>query len=103
MPSVALTRLLPLVLVVVATVPGAAAAHPLAPLLLEIREVGAGSLEVGWKTPLLLPQGTTPAPALPARCRPQGAAVTATEDTGVRARWTVDCGPGGLMGERIGV
>ena len=99
-------RRAPLALLVLAMLvggPRAAVAHPLAPLLLEVRELGGGRLEVGWKTPLLMPQGTAPAPTLPARCRAQGPVVTDAEDTGMRARWTVECGGGALTGERIGV
>jgi hydrogenase/urease accessory protein HupE len=90
-------------LALLAAAPRAGAAHPLAPLLLEVREVGNGQVEVGWKTPLLLPQGARPAPALPARCHARGPAVTTAEEAGVRARWTVECGAPGLTGERIGV
>src|SRR5437867_6179310 len=78
-------------------------AHPLAPALLEVREAGDGHAQVTWKTPLLRPRGTAPAPVLPARCRPLGPPVVSQDDTGVRTEWTVACEPGGLVGERVGV
>lgn len=83
--------------------PRSGAAHPLAPLLLEVREEGGGRMDVGWKTPTLMPLGTAPSPVLPDRCRPLGPPVTVAEEAGVRAHWTVDCGSGGLVGERVGV
>jgi hydrogenase/urease accessory protein HupE len=83
--------------------PAAAPAHPLAPSLLEVRETGDGQAEVSWKTPLVRPRGAAPEPVLPSRCRPLGPQTRTVEDTGVRTRWTVACGPDGLVGERIGV
>jgi hydrogenase/urease accessory protein HupE len=80
-----------------------AAAHPLAPLLLEVREAEDGRVEVAWKTPLLMPRGAAPAPVLPARCRALGPPTTAAAPAGLRAHWEAACGPGGLAGERLGV
>ena len=81
----------------------AAAAHPLAPSLLELREIGRGRVEVNWKTPLLRPRGLDPAPKLPPSCRPLGPPLNVPDDNAVRLRWTVDCGPDGLLGQPVGV
>jgi hydrogenase/urease accessory protein HupE len=80
-----------------------AAAHPLAPSLLDLREMGAGRVEVAWKTPLLRPRGLDPAPSLPARCNQLAPAATVRDEGAVWLRWTVDCGPEGLVGEHVGV
>lgn len=89
-------------LMVLALAPGTLRAHPLAPSLLEVRERDGGRLDVGWKTPLLRPRDAVLAPVLPPRCRDAGARTVAEENGGVWTRWTVDCGPGGLVGEQLG-
>jgi len=78
-------------------------AHPLAPCVLEMRETAGGQAEVGWKTPLPRPRGAELVPVLPTRCRTVSAPTVTQEGGGVWTRWTVDCGSGGLVGERIGV
>lgn len=78
-------------------------AHPLAPSLLELRELGAGRVEVAWKTPLLRPRGGDLAPSLPARCRPVSPATTTRDEIAVWRRWTADCGREGLVGAQVGV
>jgi hydrogenase/urease accessory protein HupE len=91
------------VVVAALAVTRAASAHPLAPSLLELRELGAGRVEVAWKRPLLRPRGLDPVPALPARCRQVSPPATVPDEGAVWVRWTVDCGSGGLVGERVGV
>jgi hypothetical protein len=81
----------------------AASAHPLAPCVLELHEAGSGQVAVGWKTPLLRPRGAELSPVLPARCQAIGQQTTSEEGGGIWTRWTVDCGPGGLVGQEIGV
>src|SRR5439155_25131090 len=81
----------------------AAQAHPLAPCVLEMREAGGGRVEVGWKTPLLRPRGAELEPVLPARCHAVGPRTVGEDGGGIWTRWTVDCGTGGLAGERIGI
>ncbi len=80
-----------------------AGAHPLAPCVLELRETGGGRADVGWKTPLVRARGADLEPVLPAGCRPLGPRTVAEAGGGVWARWTVDCGAGGLVGERVGI
>jgi len=85
------------------TMPAHTGAHPLAPCVLEIHELGGGRAEVGWKTPLLRPRGAELEPVLPGRCHAIGARTVSEEGGGVWTRWTVDCGAGGFVGERVGV
>jgi hydrogenase/urease accessory protein HupE len=82
---------------------GGAAAHPLAPSLLDLREAGSGQTAVLWRRPILLPVGARPEPVLPARCRPVEPPVEAVDEQAVVRRWTVDCGRDGWTGERIAV
>jgi hydrogenase/urease accessory protein HupE len=88
--------------VLVLLAPGARA-HPLAPCVLEVRELGDGRAEVGWKTPLTRPRGAELEPVLPMHCRVVEPRRVAEENGGVWTRWTVDCGPGGLIGQEVGV
>jgi len=84
--------------------PGAtAAAHPLDPALLELRELGGGAVAVRWKEPPG-PAAARPRPALPPECRPEGepTARRLAGDGGVESTWTMRC-PGGLAGARVGV
>jgi len=81
----------------------AAAAHPLAPSLLDVREAEGGRVEVAWKTPLLQPSGADLRPALPPHCHPVGAPVASRDLTGVTLRWSEACGARGLLGERVWV
>ena len=87
----------------VLAIPAAGYAHPLAPAVLEIREAAGGRVEVGWKTPLIRPRGADLEPVLPARCRSTDPRTVSEAGGGVWTRWTVECGPGGLVGERVGV
>lgn len=96
-------RRAPVLLGLVLAGASAARAHPLAPALLQLREGADGRVEVTWKTPLLRPRGTAPEPVLPSRCRPVTPPTAVPDATGVLVRWTVACGPGSLVGERVGV
>lgn len=79
-----------------------AAAHPLAPGLVQVHESGDGSADVVWKTPLVQPRGESATPALPEGCRPIDAPVVATEDGRLVQRWRVRC-DGGWAGATIGM
>jgi hydrogenase/urease accessory protein HupE len=82
---------------------GGAAAHRLAPSLLEVRELSPGRVEVLWKTPTLRPAGVDLRPELPEGCAtladpvPGGSAAAAT------LRWSADCGEAGLVGRSFRV
>jgi hydrogenase/urease accessory protein HupE len=70
--------------------------------LLELRELGDGRVEVGWKTPLVRPRGAALSPILPARCHEVGSRTTSQDGTGVWTRWLIECGGSGLVGEEVG-
>lgn len=93
-------RLLALLIVFAAS---RAAAHPLAPALLELRELGDGRVGVTWKTSRYTAPGVAMAPLLPAACRPESAPTAAVAADSVTQTWTVACDPGGLVGTRVGV
>jgi|SRR5579862_2176665 len=84
-------------------VAAAALAHPLAPCVLELRETSGGVVEVGWKTPLVRARGAELVPVLPPGCRELHTAKAEVEGGGIWRRWTVDCGPDGLVGQQVGV
>src|SRR5204863_530828 len=56
-----------------------------------------------WRASALRLPGANVQPVLPARCRQIGRGDAVDEADRVTLRWTVDCGPGGLEGEVIGV
>jgi hydrogenase/urease accessory protein HupE len=77
-------------------------AHPLAPALLEVRELAGSVAEVTWKTPLLQPRGAQVAPVLPAGCRALADPDVRVDGEGVVQRWQVSCA-GPWIGESIGM
>ena len=97
-----MTRLGTLAAIILA-VPAVAFAHGLDPASLALREIRAGVFEVRWRASALRLPGADVQPVLPARCRQVGRADAIDEGDRVTLRWTVDCGPGGLEGETIGV
>ncbi len=80
-----------------------AGAHPLAPGLLELVEVAPGRFDVTWKISPFRARGAELRIALPERCQPQALARVRHDGASYTARWTVECGPDGLVGERVGV
>lgn len=77
-------------------------AHPLAPALLELRELDAGRHAVLWRTSVARARGTDVQPQLPAHCRTLSAPAVSTEDNqSLVLRWQVDCGATGLAGQPI--
>ena len=91
------------VLVAVVLAPVVGLAHGLDPASLGLRETGAGVFEVRWRASALRLPGANVQPMLPAHCRRVGPADAADETDRVTLRWTVDCGPGGLAGDVIGI
>lgn len=79
------------------------AAHALDPALLEVRELSDGTAAVTWKSSALRVAGARPEPVLPASCRAVHPPATSDEGANVVVRWTVDCHPGGLVGQQLGV
>jgi hydrogenase/urease accessory protein HupE len=79
----------------------AAMAHPLAPVLLDLRVLDDGRVTVTWKTPLLRARGSAPVPVLPSACRSLDTPVSTTEGEGVVMRWTARCDD--LVGTEVGI
>jgi hydrogenase/urease accessory protein HupE len=80
-----------------------AAAHPLAPAVLELRSLDGGPVEVRWRLARPRPRGPTPRPLLPPHCEPQGPAREEVAPDATTTRWRVDCGAGGIVGQSIEV
>lgn len=68
-----------------------AAAHPLAPSLLEVVESTPGESTVLWKTPLARVPGVTLAPVLPETCQRLGEVISKAVGTAREDRWQVMC------------
>jgi len=68
-----------------------AEAHPLAPSLLEVGEIGAGQVQILWKTPLARVPGEELQPSLPPFCHPVGAVQSIMEGSAKISRFTVAC------------
>jgi hydrogenase/urease accessory protein HupE len=80
-----------------------AAAHRLAPSLIELRPATDGVYNVRWKTPLQRPAGVEIDPILPAHCEAQTSPTAQPDATSVTLLWTVDCGERGLIGSELSV
>ena len=79
-----------------------ARAHPLAPALLDLRQTADGNVAVTWKVSAFRAPGVEVKPILPASCRLRpGPVATTEEEGGIVTRWSVSCGPAGLVGGRI--
>jgi hydrogenase/urease accessory protein HupE len=87
----------------VALVVAAAAAHPLAPALLELVETRPGRFDVVWKTPLQRPVGSDVRPEFPTHCAAAGPGADTRDATSATLRQTLDCGTRGLDGSRVAV
>jgi hypothetical protein len=79
-----------------------ARAHPLAPTLLDVHDLGGGRLSVTWKASLLRVPGADLVPVLPEPCTNDGDPTFTTDADSVTRRWTVRCDPPELIGQRIG-
>ncbi len=80
-----------------------AAAHPLAPALLELTETGAGRFEVRWKTPRRLAADTRLTPIFPESCTAASRRDSETDRVSVTLTWSIECETAGLVGESLGV
>ena len=87
-----------LILAAGALLAGEAAAHRLAPSLLEVRETSPGRIEVLWKTPTLRPTGVDLRPELPEVCTalgdpvPGGSPGSMGSAAAATLRWSAYCG-----------
>jgi hydrogenase/urease accessory protein HupE len=79
----------------------AAGAHPLAPALFEVRELGEGEVEVRWKRSLLAPSGVELLPELPAGCEATGEPRGERDATSATLIWRAQCPGMGLAGETL--
>jgi hydrogenase/urease accessory protein HupE len=80
------------------------ASHPLDPALLELRESADGQVALLWRVPRAQPTNAPLRPTLPARCASRTEpSVSETASATLTIRWHVDCGPGSLVGEHVGV
>jgi hypothetical protein len=86
---------------VAASHPLRAPAHPLAPSLLQLEEVGGSRVRVVWKTPVLRVPGSRLRPILPAACRPVGEREGRQEGTAWIEQWHAECGA--LVGATVRV
>lgn len=78
--------------------PAPTSAHPLAPSLLEVRELPSGLVSVLWKTPLLRPRGSAVEPVLPEHCRPVSEPYSSRSKVSAVRELVIDCRPQGLVG-----
>lgn len=83
--------------------PEVGTAHPLAPALLEIQSLGEGRAQVTWKTSRLRPRGTDIQPILPVDCPTVSDGEIEEAAQSVTLRWVIDCGPAGLVGQKLAV
>lgn len=89
-----------------ASVPDAMA-HPLAPAMLELRELASDSpirYEVSWRSSATPVPGTRLEPRLPADCSAITKASSARDNAqSLLSHWQVQCSPDGLRGRSIGI
>lgn len=78
-----------------------AQSHPLAPALLQLKELSSGRVEVLWKRSALRVPGSDIQPVLPEDCPALGPPTFEKEGSAVFARWQIDCREGGLVGRSI--
>ncbi len=81
-----------------------ATAHPLAPVLLELRAGSDGLHHVEWRVPALQAGAAQPLPVLPSHCEQLRAAeISRGEGGALIARWPVRCASAELSGETLAV
>ncbi len=85
----------------------AALAHPLAPALLELRQLAHEEpirYEVLWRRSAMSAPGNAVEPRLPSSCQALTPVKQAMDNNqSLSLRWQVQCGPGGLQGHSIGI
>jgi hypothetical protein len=84
------------------TAGSAAAAHPLAPSLLELEATGGGRVLARFTAPLVARGKARVEPVLPERCRAAGPAQARADAARTRSEQLFDCGAAGLAGAEIG-
>jgi hydrogenase/urease accessory protein HupE len=76
-------------------------AHPLAPALLEITEIGSGKVNISWKLPLKTAVTSAVTPVFPKHCQQIGLSKSTVEATARITRWQLDCGRAGIIGSAL--
>ena len=76
-------------------------AHPLAPALLELTEIGSGEVNILWKLPLKTTASSAVTPVFPKHCQHTGLVKATIEETARITRWQLDCGKAGLVGSTL--
>lgn len=82
--------------------PDPAAAHLLAPSMLEAEERGGDRVGFAWTTPALVAAGTRVEPLVPPTCAPDGTPEITRGASTFVTRWTMRCTGPGLIGQRLG-
>jgi hypothetical protein len=82
---------------------GPAAAHEVRPAYLELSEQEPGRYAVVWKVPAMGDRVLALQPVLPDACRSIAAPQVEVMPGAQLARWSVDCGAGGLTGATIAI
>jgi hydrogenase/urease accessory protein HupE len=78
-----------------------AAAHALAPALLELQEDSSGIVEILWKRSSLSAPGRQVEPIVPTNCSTVSERRYEKQGVAVLMRWAIDCGDQGLVGRQI--
>jgi hydrogenase/urease accessory protein HupE len=87
-----------------AATPVPTSAHPLAPALIELTELGDGEFGVKWRQSIFKLAGVAEKrPILPAHCDALTPAAIVEADNSLTARWTIDCGTLGVIDQLVGV
>ncbi len=90
------------VLIAVLGLPALAAAHALAPSLLDLRVGADGQGTARFKTPSLRPTGTEISPVFPPACAQVGDPGVSEEGTGTVFEFTLSCEASALIGQVVG-
>ncbi len=83
--------------------PSLAAAHPLAPALLQLEEREGGLVDVLWKRSSLSVPGSNIEPVVPPACPATTTPRFEEQGVAVLIRWTIDCSETGLVGQPVRV
>jgi hydrogenase/urease accessory protein HupE len=78
-----------------------AAAHALAPALLDLQEDSVGVVQILWKRSSLSVPGSHVEPVVPEDCAPISKPQFERQGVAVLMRWAIDCGEQGLVGRPI--
>jgi hypothetical protein len=93
-----------LAMLVVLAIPAHVGAHPLAPVLLQLHEEEGGVVHVTWRqSPMKMPGTEDKTPTVPPECKATTATAIVENAESRTSVWTMNCGPAGLVGRRVGI